>query len=46
MVYLIDPSSIKGKKCPKFNCEVVCTLCGNFCGRVIQPMYGIPPGEE
>jgi len=46
MVFLIDPSNLKGKQCPKFTCDVVCTLCNKLCGRRIVPMYGIPPEEE
>jgi len=49
MVYLIDPSNLKGK-CPKLVCDIVCTLCvtlcSDKCGGVYQPLYGVPDPEE
>ncbi len=46
MVFLIDPSNLKGKACPKLTCDIVCTLCSSQCGNRFVPLYGIPPEEE
>ena len=43
MIYLIDPGDLKGKKCPKYVCDIVCKLCTDLCLLDNVPLYGIPP---
>lgn len=45
MVYLIDPAKLKGPKCPKLVCDIVCKLCTTLCAPENVPLYGIPEEE-
>jgi len=46
MIYLIDPANLKGKKCKKYECDIVCKLCITLCPLdIIQPLYSVPPEE-
>ena len=46
MVFLIDPCNLKGKQCPHYICDILCslceTLCSTVCGGAKVPLYGVP----